>query len=239
MLKRLMQAPSIDWETKYEKKQALASHACLQEFYATPIPTADTPLEEIEFLAMDFETTGLDPKKDDIITIGVVPFTLNRIFINRAQHWTVRPRQQLAEDSVVIHGITHSDILDAPDLSDVFEHILKAMSGHITVVHYKRIEREFFDRALKTRIQEGIEFPVIDTMHLESKIQQKEAGGLWNKLKGKKSESVRLGKTRTRYGLPAYTPHHALTDAIATAELLQAQIAHHFDAKLPIRDFWQ
>jgi DNA polymerase-3 subunit epsilon len=38
--------------------------------------------------------------------------------------------------------------------------------------------------------------------------------------------------------LPDYTPHHALTDAIATAELLQAQIAHHFSPDMPVKDFW-
>ena len=107
---------------------------------------------------MDFETTGLDSEHDDIITIGTVPFNLNRIFINQAHHWTVRPRQQLAEESVIIHGITHSDILDAPDLSEVYDQVLQQMAGKIMVVHYQRIEREFFDRALKDRINEGIEF---------------------------------------------------------------------------------
>ncbi|MEF1281994.1 3'-5' exonuclease, partial [Vibrio fortis] len=62
--------------------------------------------------------------------------------------------------------------------------------------------------------------------------------GLWNKLKGKKPGSVRLGQSRRRYHLPDYTPHHALTDAIATAELLQAQIAHHYDASRPLKEFW-
>ncbi len=33
-------------------------------------------------------------------------------------------------------------------------------------------------------------------------------------------------------------PHHALTDALATAELLQAQIAYHFDPDTPISEVW-
>ncbi|MCV5689194.1 3'-5' exonuclease, partial [Escherichia coli] len=68
--------------------------------------------------------------------------------------------------------------------------------------------------------------------------QQKRSGSLWERLKGKKPESVRLAQSRRRYGLPDYTPHHALTDAIATAELLQAQIAHHYSEEQPIREFW-
>ena len=238
MFKHFLQAPSIDWPGKFRSRQELSVHPMLKSFYDKGLPEPDTALENIEFLAMDFETTGLDSVKDDIITIGLVPFTLNRIFMNRARHWTVRPRKQLQEDSVVIHGITHNDVVNAPDFSEVMSEILDAMSGHIMVVHYQRIEREFLDRALKVRFNEGIEFPVIDTMALEAGIQSKIAGGLWNRLKGKNPQSVRLGKSRMRYGLPAYTPHHALTDAIATAELLQAQIAHHYDGKQPVREFW-
>lgn len=106
------------------------------------------------------------------------------------------------------------------------------------MVHYRRIEREFLDQALRTRIGEGIEFPVLDTLQIEEDIQQRTSGGLWNKLKGNKPKSLRLAQSRRRYGLPDYTPHHALTDAIATAELLQAQIAHHYQADQPISSLW-
>lgn len=237
-MKRLFQAPSIDWPYKYRAKQNVVSHPSLQRFYAATLPDGNTPLSEVEFVAMDFETTGLSVDKDEIITIGLVPFTLERIYLNRAKHWTVRPRQKLDEHSIVIHGITHNDIMDAPDLSDIFEEVLEQLAGRVLVVHYHRIEREFLDRALKRRIGEGIEFPVIDTMEIETLIQKRLTAGLWNRLRGKKPESVRLGQSRMRYGLPAYTPHHALTDAIATAELLQAQIAHHYSPDQLIRNFW-
>lgn len=238
MFNKLMSAPSIDWPTKFKRKSENARDERLKKYFSHDLPDAATPLEDVTFLAMDFETTGLDSDNDDIITIGTVPFTLNRIFLNQAKHWTVRPQKQLAEDSVVIHGITHSDVLDAPDLSEVFEQVLEEMAGKIMVVHYERIEREFLNRALITRIDEGIEFPVVDTMHIETQIQQKDTGGFINKIRGKKPQSVRLSASRTRYGLPQYTPHHALTDAVATAELLQAQIAYHYDRKQPISQHW-
>ncbi|MCG9677175.1 3'-5' exonuclease [Vibrio sp. Isolate24] len=238
MIRKMMHTPAIDWENKFAAKQQTSRDASLKDYYNTGIPSAETNLEDVTFLAMDFETTGLDSDKDDIITIGTVPFNLNRIFINQAHHWTVRPRQQLAEESVIIHGITHSDILDAPDLSNIYDQVLQQMSGRIMVVHYQRIEREFLDRALKDRINEGIEFPVVDTMHLETLHQQRLRGGILNKVLGKKPASVRLGASRERYGLPPYTPHHALTDAVATAELLQAQIAHHYERTTKLNQVW-
>ncbi len=239
MFKKLLSPPRIDWQGKFQQKLKVIEHPALREYYSSSLPDNQQAIGEIEFLAMDFETTGLDATKDDIISIGTVPFNLNRIFVNRAKNWTVRPREKLGEESVIIHGITHSDILDAPDLSAIFDKILQEMAGKIMVVHYQQIERQFFEQALLTRINKGIEFPVIDTMVLEAIIQQKHYGGLWSRLKGLRPQSIRLGACRTRYGLPTYPPHHALTDAIATAELLQAQIAHHYDPQMPIKDFWQ
>ncbi|CAM2833243.1 3'-5' exonuclease [Vibrio mytili] len=238
MFKWLFEKPIIQWPAKFAQKRELANDDRLVAFYSTELPAPETPISEIEFVAMDFETTGLNPEKHDIITIGLVPFNLRRVFLRDSRHWKVRPKKQLKEDSVIIHGITHSDLIDAPDLSDILEELLPCLSGKIVVVHYRRIEREFLNNALKSRIGEGIEFPVVDTLKLEETIQHTRARNLWEKIKGKKPESVRLAQSRRRYGLPDYTPHHALTDAIATAELLQAQIAHHYDDSDPISHFW-
>lgn len=238
MLKKLFQKPSIQWHTKFKQKVEMATDENLVAFYGTELPSPDTPISDVEFVALDLETTGLDPDKNDIITIGLVPFNLKRIFLRNARHWKVRPKQKLDEDSVIIHGITHSELIDAPDLGDILNELLPCLSGKIAVVHYRRIEREFLDKALRDRINEGIEFPVLDTFQIEEDIQKKRPGSLWESLKGKKPESLRLAQSRRRYGLPDYTPHHALTDAIATAELLQAQIAHHYDESQPISEFW-
>ncbi len=238
MIQKLLKAPTIDWQNKFDQKLSRANDQRLIDFYAQELPHAETPLGDIEFVAMDFETTGLDPDKNDIVSIGLVPFNLNRIYLRRAQQWMVRPRNKLGEDSVIIHGITHSEIRDAPDLNDILNELLVSISGKILVVHYRNIEREFLDKALRSRIGEGIEFPVLDTMFIENQIQHRKTGGIWNRLKGVKPESVRLAQSRRRYGLPDYTPHHALTDAIATAELLQAQIAYHYASTTHVGDLW-
>ncbi len=55
---------------------------------------------------------------------------------------------------------------------------------------------------------------------------------------GKKPVSIRLADSRLRYQLPHYAAHNALIDAIATAELLQAQVLHHFSRETPVADLW-
>ena len=59
------------------------------------------------------------------------------------------------------------------------------------------------------------------------------------RLFGRQQLSIRLAASRGRYGLPRYRPHHALTDALASAELLQAQVGQRFAPDTPIRELWK
>jgi len=195
-------------------------------------------LEDVLLVALDFETTGLNPFTDDIVSIGLVPFDLRRIYCSRSVHWLIHPRRPLAENSIIVHGITHSAISQAPDLLSILEDLLAALSGKIIVVHYNRIEREFLHAALLKRVGEGIRFPVIDTMDIEASLHRKKAKRRWKKRpkEAKKLVSLRLADCRERYGLPPYQAHHALADAMATAELLQAQVAHHYSARTSLAE---
>jgi DNA polymerase-3 subunit epsilon len=71
-------------------------------------------------------------------------------------------------------------------------------------------------------------FPVIDTMSIETALLRKSWRSRLKQFFRGRGESVRLPDSRERYGLPRYQLHSAKVDALATAELLQAQINHHF-----------
>ncbi|MBD1577015.1 3'-5' exonuclease [Vibrio sp. S11_S32] len=230
--------PNFNWQHYFKQQVGKVKDHRLRDFYRAGVVDPNTPLSQVEFVALDFETTGLDSDSSAIISIGLIPFTLQRIYCRQSKHWLVKPRKPMNEDSVIIHGITHSDLSDAPDLRRILEEVLDSLAGKVVVVHYRNIEREFFYKALKLRLGEGILFPMVDTLEIESIVQNRAVSGWWNKLRGKKPDSVRLGTSRTRYNLPAYQPHHALVDSIATAELLQAQIYHHYSPDTPIKDIW-
>ena len=106
------------------------------------------------------------------------------------------------------------------------------------MVHFRNIERPFLDVALQARLNEGIRFPVIDTMAIEAHLHPDRQPSFVQRIMGKQSVSIRLADSRARYGLPHYAAHNALIDAIATAELLQAQIYHHFSPQTPIGELW-
>ena len=228
----------IDWQFKYQQLAQQAQHPSLQRFYQQLPALAQQPIGELELVALDIETTGLDSQIDEIISIGLVPFNTRRIRLKERRYWLLRPRQKLAAESVVIHGITHNSLRNAPDLDEVFEEMLTALTGKVVVVHCHSIERQFLAQALQRRIGEGILFPIIDTLKLEARIQAKQWRHLWRSLFGRQRPSLRLAQCRSRYGLPLYPPHHALTDAIACAELFQAQIAHHYSHDHGVEKLW-
>ena len=238
MMQNFTNQEVLNWKAFLQIKAQESKDSRLTHFYNVSTYHGETELKDIEFVALDFETTGLDANENSIISIGLVPFTLRRIACRQAKHWFITPEDKLKEDSIIIHGITHSDLKDAPDLLRILEQLLDELAGKIVVVHYRRIERDFFDAALRSLINEGIVFPVIDTMQIEADVQQAKPKSFLDWFKKGRPESIRLANSRTRYNLPTYPPHDALTDAIATAELLQAQIYHHFSPETPIKKLW-
>jgi len=233
-----MSRGNLPWPQRYQQLAQQARSPLIRSFYEAGCVDPDTPMSEVPLLAMDFETTGLDPVSNSIVSVGMVPFTLDGIRLGESRHWVVRPRLPLNQSSITIHNITHSDIDKAPELEDILEEMFELLKGRIPVVHYRNIERQFLDRALKARLDEGFSFPVLDTMAIEAFLHPDRRPGGWQRLLGKKPVSIRLADSRRRYGLPHYTSHNALIDAIATAELLQAQIQHHFSRQTPIKDLW-
>ena len=209
----------------------------LAGFFEAGLPPADTPISEVPMLALDIETTGLDSRKDAIVSIGLVPFDSRRIHLAGRRYWLVRPECALNSHSVTLHHITHADLENAQGFATVVPELLGAMAGRIAVVHYRTIERSFLDAAVKRCLNESFLFPTIDTMEIEARRYRFSLWSRWRHWLGQTPVSIRLHDSRNRYHLPYYQSHHALVDALATAELFQAQLATHSRPETPLRRF--
>lgn len=240
---RAVSAGRVDWAQRFRALAASAQDPRLRAYYAHGLPDARTPIREVPLLALDVETTGLDPAQDEIVSIGALPLYGRHIEASAARYWLLRPQGELHAESVTIHSLTHAQLADAPALDSIITELLDCLRGRVLVVHCAAIERRFLDRALRACLGEGIEFPVIDTMALEARLHRRPPG-LWRWLSGMlgrrrpQQVSIRLADSRARYRLPRYRAHHALTDALASAELLQAQLAHHYRSDTPLAQLW-
>lgn len=239
MFKKRSQQSVIDEWQRYQAQQAEACvNPTLQHFYQMPLTDPAKPLSEVSFVALDFETTGLDPSHNEIVSFGLVPFTLRSIRPSAGYYQVVKPTCSLSEESIAFHRITHSQVDTAPPLEKVLDELLGRLAESIVVVHYQQIERPFLDMACRKLWGEHCLFPLIDTMAIEARWERRGWKHQLKKNLGLQPVSIRLNDSRQRYGLPSYSAHHAKVDAMATAELFLAQVARHYSPTTAIGQLW-
>lgn len=184
-----------------------------------PLPSLKTPVSEIEFIALDFETTGLDARKEAILSIGCTLIKNGRVLIAENSHHLVQVNRDIPPESVVIHKITDDRAKQGMHLHNVMEILLPKIAGRVLLVHYDKIERSFLNAACKEIYGHPLPMLIVDTLAI--------AKNRLDRLPQPYSPNrLRLFNLRNEYGLPRYNAHSALEDAIATAELFLAQMAH-------------
>ncbi|HHU37968.1 MAG TPA: hypothetical protein GXZ45_01570 [Propionibacterium sp.] len=199
-------------------KAAARASGALADFYAAGFPADDTPASELRLLSLDFETTGLDASRDTILSIGFVPVDGDTIELGGAAHRVLAASTEVGQ-SAVFHGITDDQIARGTPVEEAVAETLAALAGRAMLAHFAKIEREFLSLLCERLYGAPLVLPVVDTLVLHDKLVNR--GFDDESLAGQ----LRLWNARTRYGLPVYKAHNALTDALATAELYLAHVA--------------
>ncbi len=99
------------------------------------------------------------------------------------------------------------------------QRFLQVAVGRVLVFHHAQLDMAYLNRCSRRLFGAPLLLPVVDTLALER-------GALERRDVSLRANSLRLASCRARYGLPPGWVHNALTDALATAELLLAQISH-------------
>ena len=191
----------------------------VHDLAAAPAPPSLTPVSEIEFLAVDVETTGLDPQSDHVLSIGWVLVTALQVVLAGAREVVVRPPSGLGVGrSASVHRLTDDALAEAPAVDDVLPDLLAELHGRVLVAHHTPIELDFLGRAVKESYGDPPPLTAVDTLTLHRQFVVSEHGEM-------RPGALRLDEARRHFGLPRYLAHSAVTDAVAAGELLLAQIA--------------
>ncbi|MDH5786106.1 MAG: exonuclease domain-containing protein [Chromatiales bacterium] len=191
----------------------------LKAFYQIAMPQTGNGVDGVEFLSLDLETTGFDSRHETILSVGWVVLDSRRILLGSGEHHLIKPSSAINESSAVIHAITDDMAAGGEELCEVMARLLQVLQGRVLLAHNAVIERRFLDRACRHCFGGPFRSLTVDTLQLAlRRLRQRD--------QQPRGGELRLGALREEYGLPRYRAHNALTDALATAELFLAQLAH-------------
>ncbi|TKB50645.1 3'-5' exonuclease [Ferrimonas sediminicola] len=172
---------------------------------------------QLPLLALDLELTGLNPRQDEIVSIGAVPLDGGRIQCRQAFYQLVKARTGVGE-SATIHGIVDGQLEQALSPQAALARLWPLLEGRILVCHNAELDLAFLGRALcQCRVSDA-PLLAVDTLELEKRRLLRQGKHL-------APGDLTLAGCRDRYGLPYYPGHDALVDALACGELLMAQAA--------------
>lgn len=164
------------------------------------------------YIAVDLETTGLDPKRDKIIEIGAVKVVNGQITEEYSS--LVNPHRDLEKRIIELTGIENEALLNAPDIERLMESFVDFCSGFSLLGHHVIFDYSFLKRAAVNQ-KLAFEKEGIDTLMLCRKFMPE-------------TKKKNLAAAAAYYGVPPERAHRALSDAKMSHYLYRAMKAKHF-----------
>jgi DNA polymerase III epsilon subunit family exonuclease len=180
------------------------------------MPPLSLDLSEIEAVALDIETTGLEPEKgDDICEIAAVH--VHKGEIGSTFTTLIKPAVPVTPEAFAVNQISEEMLKDAPTFSEKLPAILDAIGSRVLVIHNAPFDLAFFQKKLLDLGRPLLENPVVDTLIMARTLDS---------LPGQNS----LGQVAQRLQIPQEGAHRALDDTIVTAKIFAAYLKRLLDA---------
>lgn len=210
------------WFSPEAQKQRLLNkveHPVARAYLETPFPEKKSNAWELDYLVLDFETTGLNAGKDAILSMGYTEIRGGRVMMDACTHRIIKLNIPLPPETVVVHKITDDRMNEGIHLHDALHELVERMTGKVLVAHFEHIERTFLQAAMERVYGQKLPLLMLDTLAIEKRSRERAQRVII-------PQELRLGNLRHAYHLPRYGAHNALQDAIATAELLLAEMSY-------------
>jgi len=111
-----------------------------------------------ELVCFDCETTGLDPKTDDIISIGAVIIKGNNINLQNKFERFVKPKNAaMISEAIKIHHIREVDLVNADNIDNVIDEFINFVGNRPLVGYYLSFDIAMVNKYIKPKI--GIKLP--------------------------------------------------------------------------------
>jgi DNA polymerase III subunit epsilon len=159
------------------------------------------------YASLDFELTGLDLRHDRIISFGVVPVDGKRIEVGRSVYELVDPGDvEMSPRAITIHGLRPVDVRGTNPAEAARRSLDEALGGRYLITWFSIVEASFLGKLYGTSAKPWLRRSI-------------DVRPLVLRLLGDDDARLTLEQAAERFGVPVASPHHALDDALVTAQL--------------------
>lgn len=192
-----------DWEINY-----------IKSFQEENSASTNAVSENLRYVVFDTETTGMDPKKDSLLSIGALGIQGNSIIIKDYFYELIKTERSSGKD-IIVHGIFPSESRDGKSEEEVIQNFIKFIHNSVIIAHHIDFDLDFLNNSISKYSSLKIYNRAIDTAKLAERIEEKI--GTTNYIQDR--TRLRLDSLCKKYDIPQFTRHHALSDSLVTAIL--------------------
>ncbi len=167
------------------------------------------PYDGDEVVAFDTETTGLNTKKDAVLSIGAVKIKGDRILTSQSFEVFLKPSKEISVESIKIHHIRPCDLEQALEPLEGVKKFLEFIGNRPLVGYYLEFDMAMMNRLIKPWL--GVTLPnkqiEVSGLYFDKKIALIPQGNI----------DLRFDTILRDLNIPRMGQHNALNDAIMTA----------------------
>lgn len=144
--------------------------------------TDQTPVRDVRFVVLDTETTGLDPRRDRLITIGAVAVEAEQIVL--ADSFEAMLKLAYNSSAVTVHGITREEAREGLEELEAIARFLPYLRDGVIVGHHIMHDVETLNAACERHFGFTLRNRFLDTMDLTLHLRKDGAFGNRKELEG-------------------------------------------------------
>ena len=168
-----------------------------------------------EWVSLDCETTGLNTRTDEIISVGAVKIRGQRIMSSERLEFLVRPEKGVSAESIRVHRLRVQDVQGGLPAPEAMRRLLHFIGARPLVGYYLEFDVAMLNRAVKPLIGIGLPQPKIEVSALYHDYKFRQLPP--SHQQGNVDIDLRFATIMADLGLPVRDAHDALNDAMMAA----------------------
>lgn len=214
---------SAKWSTNWAgKRMGFGAHStpepvltpdqrdALAVWRALPPAALDRPHADCRYVVVDVESSGLNMQRDRLISIGAVAVVDGRIDPHDAFQVVLRQAQVSSNENILIHGIGGSAQAEGVEPADALLAFLAYAGRSPFVAYHAFFDEAMIDQAMRRYLGLSLRHTWIDL-----------AWVLPDFFSFRSDTRIALDDWLQHFGIDNILRHNAVSDAFATARLLQ------------------